>query len=79
MGSQPIKRKKNLLEMMIMAQSIPRVSIPPGHLSGICHLVDPGSGEFVRKPLLGGGHLSVLLEAIDIAPFSISSIKNMPI
>ena len=27
----------------------------PGDLSGICHLVGPGSGEFVRKPLLGGG------------------------
>ena len=28
---------------------------PPGDLSGICHVVGPGSGEFVRKPLLGGG------------------------
>ena len=31
------------------------VPIPPGHLSEICHLVGRGSGEFVRKPLLGGG------------------------
>ena len=58
MGSRPMKRKKNLLEMMIiLAQSIPSVPIPPGDLSGICHLVGPGSGEFVRKPLLGGGAL----------------------
>ena len=28
---------------------------PPRDLSGICRLVGPGSGEFVRKPLLGGG------------------------
>ena len=56
MGSWPMKRKKNLLQMIIiMAQSIPSVPIPDGHLSGICHLVGPGSGEFVRKPLLGGG------------------------
>ena len=27
----------------------------PQHLSGICHLVSPGGGEFVRKPLPGGG------------------------
>ena len=26
-----------------MAQSIPSMPIPPGHLSGICHLVGPGS------------------------------------
>ena len=26
-----------------------------GHLSGICHLLGPGSGEFVRKHRLGGG------------------------
>ena len=56
MGSWPMKRKKNLLQViMIMAYSIPSVPIPPGHLSGICHLLGPGSGEFVRKPLLGGG------------------------
>ena len=56
MGSRPMKRKKNLLEMMIiLAQSIPSVPIPPGDLSGICHLVGPGSGEIIRKPLLGGG------------------------
>ena len=30
-----------------MAQSIPSVPIPPGHLSGICHLVGACCGEFV--------------------------------
>ena len=56
MGSWPMKRKKNLDQMIIiMTLSIPCMPIPPGHLSGICHLVSPGSGEFVRKPLLGGG------------------------
>ena len=55
-GSGPMKRNKNLLQMiMIMAQSIPSMPIPRGDLSGIYHLVSPGSGEFVRKPLLGGG------------------------
>ena len=28
---------------------------PPGHLSGIFHLLGPGGGEFVRKPLPGDG------------------------
>lgn len=42
-------------KIVIMAQSIPSLPIPPGDLSGICHLVSPGSWEFVRKPLLGGG------------------------
>ena len=57
MASRPMKGKKKVVQMIIiMAQSIPiSVCIPPGHLSGICHLVGPGSGEFVRKPLLGGG------------------------
>ena len=45
-----------MLEMMIMiAQSIPSMPIPPGDMSGICHLVGPCSGEIIRKPLLGGG------------------------
>ena len=38
------------------------IPIPAGHLSGICHLVGPDGGEFVRKPLPGVGHLSILLE-----------------
>ena len=38
------------------------------HLSGICHLVGPGGGEFVRKPLPGGEALIlliILLEAVN--------------
>ena len=31
-----------------MAQSIPSLPIPPGHLSGICHLVIAGCGKSVR-------------------------------
>ena len=38
-----------------MAQSIPSLPVPPGDLSGICHLVGNGSGEFVRKLLLRDG------------------------
>ena len=39
---------------VIMAQSVPSV-LTPGHLSGICHLVGTGVGEFVTKPLPGEG------------------------
>ena len=51
-----------------MAQSIPSVPIPPP--PGICHLVGPGDGEFVRKPLPGGGALLILLQAVNAVPFS---------
>ena len=44
-----------------LSSQIPSMPFPPGDLSGICHLVGPGSGEVVRKPLLGGGHLLILL------------------
>ena len=41
--------------LFLMAQSIPSVPIPhpPGHMPGICHLVSPGGGEFIRKSLPG--------------------------
>ena len=55
-------------EQVVMAQSIPSVSIP---LSGICHLVSLGGGEFVGKPLPGVGHLSILLEAANSVLFLI--------
>ena len=42
-------------KIVILAQSLPSVPAASGHLSLICHLVGHGSGEFVRKPLLGGG------------------------
>ena len=54
----PMKGKKNLLRMMIIKwlshfQACPS---PLGICQElICHLLGPGSGEFVRKPLLGGG------------------------
>ena len=53
--------------------------IPPGYLSGICHLVGPGGGEFVRKPLPGGGaFVSSWLEAVNVVPFSIFHLKIYP-
>ena len=52
---------------MLITQSIPGMPSPPG----IYHLVGPGGEEFVRKPLPGVGHLSILVEAVNIVPFSI--------
>ena len=39
----------------------PSPPLPPvvRHLSGICHILGPGGGEFVRKPLpVGGGYVN---------------------
>ena len=63
---------------MVMAQSIPSVQITPGYLSVICHLGGPSSREFVRKPLPGVGHLSFLLEAVNIVPLLIFHLKICP-
>ena len=58
-----------LVKRLFIALSIPSVPIPlplppppPGHLLGICNLVGPGCGEFVRKPLPEGGAFE---EAVD--------------
>ena len=40
----------SIVILIVMAQLIPSVPIPPR----ICHLVSPGSGEFVRKLLPKG-------------------------
>ena len=48
----------------IMAQYIPNVLIPPGHLSGFSHL-----GNLSENLCPGMGHLSILLEEVNIAPF----------
>ena len=48
-----------------MAQSIP--GMPSTHC--------PGGEELVRKPLPEVGHLSILLEAGNIVPFSIFHLK----
>jgi len=53
----------------------PHPPAPNGHLSGICHLVGPSCKEFVRKPLPGVGHSSILLEVLNIVPTSIFTKK----
>ena len=56
-----------------MAQSIPSVPTPvPGHLSGICHLVGPGGGVLSENLFTGVGYLSILLEEVNVVPFSTS-------
>ena len=58
---------------IIMAQSIPSVPTPvPGHLSGICHLVGPGGGVLSENLFTGVGYLSILLEEVNVVPFSTS-------
>ena len=61
-----------------MALSILSLPIPPpGHLSGTCHLSVSQQGSDRKTLCMGVGHYS--LEAVDYVPFSIVSLKNMPI
>ena len=60
-----------------MAQSIPSMPIPPGHLSVICHLVGPGSVDLSGNLYPGVWHLSICLEKGNVILFSIVSLKNM--
>ena len=62
---------------IIMAQSIPSMPIPPGHLLGICHLVGPGSVDLSGNLYPGVWHLSICLEEGNVILFSIVSLKNM--
>ena len=48
---------------------------PPQHLSGIVILSVPVVG--LENPFPGMGHLSILLEAVDIVPFSIFHLKML--
>ena len=50
-----------------MAQSIPSVPITPGS----CHLRGPSGGDMSENLRPWVGHLSILLKAVYIAPFSI--------
>ena len=56
-----MNRKKNLLQMILMIMGYvvnsKRAHPPPprGLVRNLSSVVGPGSGEFVRKPLLGGG------------------------
>ena len=58
----------------IMAPSIPKAC--PSH-PGICHLVGPSEGDLSENLCPGVGHLSILLEAVKVVPFS--SLENIPI
>ena len=59
------------LASTVMAQLIPSVPIPPPY-PGICHLVvGAGGGDLSENLCPGVGRLSVLLEAVNVAPFSI--------
>ena len=44
---------------------------PPGYLLDICHLVGPGGGDLSENHFPGLVHLSILLEAVNVVPFSI--------
>ena len=61
-----------------MAQSV--ASVPsfhlPGHLSGIFHVVGPSGGDLSEPLFPGVGHLSILLEEVDVVPFSIFHSKT---
>ena len=61
----------------VMAHSIPSVPTPysppppPGHLSGICHLVCLGGGDLSENLFPGVGYWSIpLLDAVNVFPFS---------
>ena len=61
-----------------MAQSTLSVSTPspiPAIGRAFVSFVGPGGGAFVRKPLSGGEHLSILLEAVNVVPFSIFRLR----
>ena len=45
------------------------------HLFGLCHLVGPGCGDLSENLYLGVGYLSILLEEVNIVPFSIFYLK----
>ena len=55
-----------------MAQSIPNVPIAPGS----CHLVGPSRGDMSENLRPWVGHLSILLKAVNIVPFSIFHLKK---
>ena len=50
-----------------MAQLIPSMPIP----LGICHLVGCGGGDLLENLFLGVAYLSIVLEAVNVVPFSI--------
>ena len=59
-----------------MAQTIKRALSPRG-LVGHLSSYQSRRWEFVRKPLPGGGDLSILLEAVNVVPFSIFHFKKL--
>ena len=56
-----------------MAQSIPSVPIVPGS----CHLAGPSGGDMSENLRPWVGHLSILLKAVKIVPFSKFHFKKI--
>ena len=56
-----VKSAEIRFQVVLQHKTVPKVTwvskspSPSWHLSGFCHLISPGGGEFVRKPLPGGG------------------------
>ena len=61
------------------AKSIPSVPTSPPPPQGICHLVGPSGGGFVRKPLPEGGTFVNSSRSGSYRSFFNISLKNMPI
>ena len=61
----------------ILSSLMARSSVPISpqafvrHLSGICHLVRPRDWNLSENLCPGVGHLAILLEAVNVVPFSI--------
>ena len=58
-----------------MVQSIPGVPFPPGIRQMSVTLSVPAVGNLSENLCPGVGHLSILLEAVNIVPFSIFHLK----
>ena len=59
--------------MLSQFQACPPPS--PGHLSGNCHLVGPGGEDLSENLCPGVGYLSILLEDVNVVPFSTLHLK----
>ena len=59
--------------MLSQFQECPSPS--PGHLSGNFHLVGPGGEDLSENLCPGVGYLSILLEDVNVVPFSTLHLK----
>ena len=65
-------KRRKFISNIIMAQSIARVPILPVAFFGFFfYLVGPGGGDLSQNLCPGVGHLSILLDAVTVVPFSI--------